>query len=94
MRVTAWAFLALTTLGFLIREPTMTPWAALLTLTLCVASRLVETLGFGSGSIEHSRIVAMDDREHRIDGVDRWGVRYRLRLSEPDFRRIAPLVSR
>ena len=91
-RAAAWTFLGLAAIGVLVREPTMTPAAAVLAPALWAAAQVVETLGVGSGSIEFSRVVEMDRRDHRIHGVDRWGTHYRLRLSEPDFRRVAPLV--
>ncbi len=93
-RIAAWTFAGLAVVGFLVQEPTMTPVAAALALVAWVVSRIVETLGFGSGSIELGRVLEVDDSARRIHGVDRWGVHYRLRLTEPDFRQVAPLLGR
>jgi hypothetical protein len=93
LRAAAWLFLSLAVIGVLIREPTMTPAAAVLAPVLWVAARVLETLGVGAGSIELSRVLEVDHRGHRIHGVDRWGTHYHLRLSEPDFGRVATLVA-
>jgi hypothetical protein len=91
--ISAWAFSALAVVGFLAREGTMTPYAAVLAPAMWAVSRAVAVFGIGAGTIELSGIEGIDHAGRRIFGVDRWGVHYRIRLSEPDLRRVAPLLA-
>lgn len=84
----------LTAFGYLIRETTMTPFGVAAAALLLGAAWIIDKVGIGAGAIDLDRIVGTEGDLHLIRGVDAWGVHYRLRLSEPDFRRVAALLER
>jgi hypothetical protein len=93
-RVASLTFAAVAAVGFLAGEGSgLVPVAAALALILWVVATLVEVLGAGIGSIERGRVTRVDRVLDTIEGADRWGIAYRLRLDGPDLDRVAALLA-
>jgi len=60
-----------------------------------IGGGLARVLGVGSGHVEFDRIGRVDRRAQVLEGLGRWGTRYRVRIADPsDFGFIATLVER
>ncbi len=56
---------------------------------------LARALGVGSGNVEFRRVARVDRRAQLLEGLGRWGTRYRVLIPDPsDFRFIATIVER
>jgi hypothetical protein len=56
------------------------------------AGKMTEAMGLGGGNVELDGIERIDRMTARIHWVDRWGVRYRLHLSEPTFDQVTAVL--
>lgn len=60
-----------------------------------IGGGLARVFGVGGGYVEFDRIASVDRRTQVLEGLGRWGTRYRVRIADPsDFGFMATLVER
>lgn len=91
-RLASWTLAGVAGIVFLAGEVRMAALTACLALLIGALGRVVEVFGLGSVAIELAGVLKVDHADRRVQGVDRWGVQYRLVLAETDFAVVASLI--